>query len=267
MKTTIAEKPAAHTAAITTPTPESAAPPIQAAQVEGLSVQAPALTEPAKPQTYKPAIPDGPLTTAEAKEFTACRDKLTKGTTSTAEALETILEKKLFRNNYGSIEKFIKAECPFGKAWAYRLIQGSRILKQSIKLDAPWPSNIAQAIALAAAPEAKYTDVMLVASELAGKGKLTAAIITKAVKIVAPKPKKPAKVEKTEDIRPPMNLADALTWVRKLRQSIKSGAKIEATLGLLEIIEHALRTSALASAPADKAPLVILQHPNTAVAA
>jgi hypothetical protein len=207
------------------------------------------------------------LTAAEAKQWTACRAKLNESDEARAEALADILENRLYREKYRSFEKFVQAECIFGKAYAYRLIQAHKILKASTFVDGQKPTNIAQAIALAAAPEAKYPEVMREAVKLAGAGKPTTVHIKNAIKLLAPKPKAPGKANGNggggalggEGAGPdkaaktqPVKLTDALGWVTSLRANIKDPAKVEASLALLDLLELALQSNTLIDAPAGK---------------
>ena len=224
----------------------------------------------AKPKADRAANPQNTLSAAEAKQWTACRAKLNESDESSAEALTEVLEKRLYREKYRSFERFVQAEFIFGKAYAYRLIQAHKTLKASTFVDGQKPTNIAQAVALAAAPEAKYPEVMREAVKLAGTGKPTTAHIKNAIRLVDPKPKAPGKANgdggalggegavPDKAAKPqPVKKVDALGWVTSLRASIKDPAKVEDSLRLLDLIELALQSNTLIDAPAGKPAAVV----------
>lgn len=211
----------------------------------------------------KPAMALGPeavLKAAKAKALTVCLKQLKLGVGSVAEALQTIRDKKLFEEKYGTWEKFVRAECAVGLAYANRLVQANRILNSTTFVADQKPKNIAQAVALYGVPEAKLRDVMREAVKFAGTRPLTTANIAKAVKLVDPKPKAPGKghgggegagPDKAAKAQP-VKLVDALGWVTSLRANLKDSAKVEASLALLDLIELAIQSNTLIDAPADK---------------
>lgn len=185
------------------------------------------------------------LNPAEVKALGLCRSKLQRGLAAMAEALATILERRLYRADYTSFELFVRAECGLSKAYAHRLVQAHTILRSSTFVDTAKPVNIAQAIALGGAPSAQFPQVMRRAAELAGESKISAKLIRKAVDSVAPRPaarpRGVAAVKIAEPAATPIKTEDALAWVRELREMIPDGTKLQAALALVDLIELALR--------------------------
>ena len=189
-------------------------------------------------------IADSPMTPADLAEFNDCRLKLYRGTVSIAQALTTILEKRLFREHHHSFDAFLKAECHIGRAYAFRLVQAQRIMLSATFVDSPRPANILQAIALAGIHEADFAAVMCEAQVRAGAGKISANIIKRIVR----ERKGTAYVEPQGrridvfgiEASNPASTCYALDLAKALRGKYLAGAGSEEVLAMIDGLVHVL---------------------------
>ena len=189
-------------------------------------------------------VADSPMTPADKNEFKACLRKLHGGTVSIAQALTTILEKRLHRERYSSFEAFLKAECHIGRAYAFRLVQAQRILVGSTFVDSPRPANILQAIALAGIHEAELPSVMREAQVRAGAGKISAVVIKRIVRERKGKAYAEPQGRHIDILGMKGNNAaptcGALRLAKTLREKYLAGAGGEEVLAMIDEIVHAL---------------------------
>lgn len=182
---------------------------------------------------------DSPMTPAEQSEFLKWHAKLLGGTEQIAEALSTILEKRLHRASFSSFDDYVRLNCSFCRAYAFRLVQAHRCRTRSTFGDSPRPANILQAIELSGIDAAAHESVMREAQLRAKAGKITAMLIRRIVRERKGKAIVEPQFRRVEFANNSAEATSVRALVRRLREKIIADASREDLLALVDGIERA----------------------------
>jgi hypothetical protein len=171
-----------------------------------------------------------PLTLAEKTELHRCEavisDAFEKGFEA-GRALLTIRDGKLYKSEQATFEDYCRARWGYSKTHANRLIGAAGVANVLAPIGVT-VENESQVRPLTGLKPAKVTKAWQKATKLAGEGKVTAALVRRAVNEIDGKPekkkKKPSKnakalalLNKVEDAINAKEITNAITLLRKLR--------------------------------------------------
>jgi hypothetical protein len=129
----------------------------------------------------------GPLSPAEAKSLEQYEQVIAQGIKTFVEvgqALYAIREQRLYRQDYGTFEDYLRRRWDLSRPHAYRMIDAAKVMENLSPIGDIIPINEAQARPLAALPPERQAEAWREAVQTAPAGKVTAKHVQSAVKRV-----------------------------------------------------------------------------------
>lgn len=146
-------------------------------------------------------------------------------------ALIAIRDGKLYRDQFGTFERYCQVKWEFDRSHAYRLIRAADVLQSLSPIGhaLPLPKNEAQTRPLVALPDEKRPEAWKIANELAGDSDVTAKHVASAVKsLLPPVPPSAASKRAKSAIRVPdvgtfKPVTEALKLVDRIEECVVAG--------------------------------------------
>jgi len=199
-----------------------------------------------------------PLSSAEKASLADCESRIDRGLATfrdVSEALHTILKERLYRQEYGTFEKYCKERWGFSRKRGYELAKAGETSKELSAIgNSQVPGNEAQMreVSKAKNPQDKAAAIKLAQDE-AKDGKLTAKGLKEAVSKIKNGSKSSDGKEVRGEIKPKkratpqgepqvVRFREALEWVAQLKEEIQGEVKDEEImLDLAEKLEMAIQ--------------------------
>ena len=158
-----------------------------------------------EPEASQSPAPSYLLTKAEQGELAECEKTIRQGWQSfveVGEALVKIRDKQLFRGRYERFEEYYRAEWQYQKSQVYRLMEAAKVVRvlspigENSSQKLPLPTCEAQVRSLIGLKEAEIKSIWQRATTEAKGKRITARLVQKQVRAIAPSIKKTDKPRK-----------------------------------------------------------------------
>jgi hypothetical protein len=188
------------------------------------------------------------LSQTERKELADCEAIIAKGWDTFVEvgrALTRIRDSKLYRERHATFEAYCRVRWHYAKSQAYRLIGAAQVVACLSPIgDIPKPSHEAQVRPLIGLkPEQAVAAWKKAVEKAAGRG-VTARLVKRVVEEhLGTQTKKSSLLSPKRAVAPSRKRAvtEALQWLKRAEDSVRSGGEAKATLKLLMEIRKCLR--------------------------